>query len=149
MVGSRRSSRSRSRSSGRKKVVWDERNLTENAEYHRLHPVTMHIDEPKTPYHYMNELPQLAPEEDEMWDPSINAYVKEIKDRITGEKIVASAPVDAKTGLPRLNPKTFSDAHSDEKAKKDFVKIRKAVYADEGAKFRAMLSKKDDDEDED
>ena len=39
----------------RKKVVWDEGNLTENEEYRRLHPVTMRIDEPKTPYVEMTE----------------------------------------------------------------------------------------------
>ena len=31
-------------------VVWDTKNLEENAEYLRLHPPTMKIEEPKTPY---------------------------------------------------------------------------------------------------
>ena len=31
-------------------VVWDIKNLEENAEYLRLHPPTMRIEEPKTPY---------------------------------------------------------------------------------------------------
>ena len=31
-------------------VVWDTKNLEENAEYLRLHPRTMRIEEPKTPY---------------------------------------------------------------------------------------------------
>ena len=31
-------------------VVWDTKNLEENAEYLRLHPPTMRIEEPKTPY---------------------------------------------------------------------------------------------------
>ena len=31
-------------------VVWDTKNLEENAEYLRLNPPTMRIEEPKTPY---------------------------------------------------------------------------------------------------
>lgn len=34
----------------RKRIVWDEVNLESNAEYHRLFPPTMRIDEPKTPF---------------------------------------------------------------------------------------------------
>lgn len=147
MGGCRRSSSARSHSGGKKRVVWDERNLNENAEYHRLHPVTMHIDEPKTPYHYMDDAP-LENDEEEMWDPQINAYVREVKDRITGERTGPVAPFNAKTGCPQLAPGTINGELSAEKAKTDFVKVRKAVYADEGAKFREMLKRKENDEDD-
>jgi hypothetical protein len=38
--------------SARRGIQWDENNLDANAEWHRENPVTMHIDEPKTPYNY-------------------------------------------------------------------------------------------------
>lgn len=136
----------------RKKVEWDENNLEENAEYQRLHPVTMHIDEPKTPFaHIDDDVARAMDEEDEEhWDPEVNAYVKQLKEKISGTRDGPVAPIDAK-GRPRLALGTVTGELTEEKAKKDFTKMRKAVYADEGAKFRAMLAKAnaEDEEDED
>eukprot|EP00796_Vickermania_ingenoplastis_P000905 gene905-532_t len=135
----------------KKKVEWDEQNLEKNAEYQRLHPVTMHIDEPKTPYaHIDDDVARAMDEEDEEhWDPKVNAYVKQIKERITGARDGPVAPIDAKTGRPQLAVGTVTGELLEEKAKKDFSNMRKAVYADEGAKFRAMLAKANAEVDED
>lgn len=135
---------------GRKKVVWDEGNLHENAEYQRLHPVTMHIDEPKTPYaHIDEEMARAMDEEDEEhWDPKVNEYVKNLKQKITGTRDGPVAPIDKKTGRPQLALGTVTGELTEKKAKADFTKMRRAVYADEGKNFRAMLAKKDDDDDD-
>ncbi len=92
----------------RKKVVWDEHNLNANEEYRRLHPVTMRIDEPKTPYVEMTEeekrlfdeeeererLAELqasrkvmegaqeakgGPDEEDSWDPDVNSVARQAK----------------------------------------------------------------------
>jgi len=39
------------RRNSRRAVIFDEDNLRQNKEWHDAHPVTKHIDEPKTPYH--------------------------------------------------------------------------------------------------
>lgn len=137
-------------SSDRKKVEWDERNLAANAEYQRLHPVTMHIDEPKTPYVHMTDEEVQAMERD-TWDPEANRVAHEVKERILNEqsgRVVA--PV--KNGRPQLAAGTASGELAEELHNKQFRKFRSQVYADEGAKFKAMLAKKqageEDGEDE-
>lgn len=140
-----------SRNPERKKVEWDEKNLEENAEYQRLHPVTMHIDEPKTPYaHIDDDVAKAMDEEDEEhWDPEVNEYVRQLKEKISGTRDGPVAPVDPKTGRPQLALGTVTGELAEKKSKTDFTKMRKAVYADEGAKFRAMLAKAQEEEEED
>ncbi|CAD2213434.1 hypothetical protein AGDE_01722 [Angomonas deanei] len=132
----------------KRQVVWDEQNLSENAEYQRTHPVTMHIDEPKTPYVHLDD--DVEDDEDEhgkKWDPTINAYVKEAKERVLSEKTGPAAPV--KGGRPMLAPGTTDGRLGQEQHDRQFKSLRKAVYADEGAKFKALLAQNSDNDDED
>ncbi|KAG5490540.1 hypothetical protein JKF63_00660 [Porcisia hertigi] len=132
-----------------KHVAWDEQNLEANAEYQRQHPVTIHITEPKTPYPYADgdDL-----EEEEVaslkWDPAVNAKVKEIKERVTGDfSDRPKAPV-TKAGRPMLAEGTVTGELARQQHQRDFQKMRKAVYADEGAMFKKALAHEGEYEDE-
>lgn len=140
----------------RKRVVWDEGNLANNEEYRKLHPVTMKIDEPKTPYH-----PSVAIEEEGTfdeehiekgtWDPEVNAIARKVK---------LEAPLE-RTELPAAQPSAKAakkgvslslapvipeqaEHHDKQQHEAQFKSMRKAVYADEGKQFRALLAKSDE-----
>lgn len=134
-----------------KHVEWDEQNLSANAEYQRQHPVTMHITEPKTPYSYVDGEDVEDMEESEVaqkWDPAVNAKVKELKEKIASDmEDRPKAPV-TKGGRPMLHAGTATGELAEEQHKKEFQKMRKAVYADEGAMFKKALTHHDE-EDED
>ncbi|KPI84675.1 hypothetical protein ABL78_6269 [Leptomonas seymouri] len=135
-----------------KHVEWDERNLSANAEYQRQHPVTMHITEPKTPYSYIDG--EDIDDEDEgevaeKWDPHVNAKVKELKEQIAADKSdLPKAPI-SKTGRPMLHAGTATGELMEENYKREFKKMRKAVYADEGAMFKKAMKEHHEGEDED
>ncbi|ESL10376.1 hypothetical protein TRSC58_01893 [Trypanosoma rangeli SC58] len=139
---------------GRKRVIWDENNLDRNEEYRRLHPVTMRITEPKTPYEYArmeegsfcDELDltegdgKLEEGTSSTWDPKVNALAREVKEECvqSGARIVA--PVSS-SGRPMLSPGVTTGKLLEKELDEKFRKMRKAVYADEGAKFKAQLAK--------
>jgi hypothetical protein len=152
----------------RRSVQWDENNLSANEEYRKLHPVTMKIDEPKTPY-----VPGVDEEEDKeypdecesspgTWDPNVNALVRQVKATIPlvglkpieQEKVpdVAEAECGKKKKRPVLpsvdvNEKAIELREAAQK-EVEFRTMRKAVYADEGAKFKALLGTTVDDDDD-
>ncbi|CCW59541.1 unnamed protein product [Phytomonas sp. EM1] len=143
-------------SRAKRHVEWDEANLIANAEYHRLHPVTKPIDEPKTPYVYGDDGGMDTDEDerkeaphDDSWDPSTNLFVRKLKEKIqdsTDGKPVA--PISS-SGRPMLLPGTATGELEKKKHEHEFKMMRRAVYADEGIKFREMLARKHDDDDED
>lgn len=141
-----------SNTEGSRRVVWDEDNLEKNAEYQRQHPVTMHIDEPKTPYVHIEDEDAEAQDRGEelSWDPKANAVARQVKEKVASEGPSGPAAPVSKSGRPMLHPETATGELEAKQQERQFREMRKAVYADEGANFRALLAKRhDDDEDED
>ncbi|KPA80275.1 hypothetical protein ABB37_04571 [Leptomonas pyrrhocoris] len=139
--------------SGSKHVEWDEQNLTANAEYQRQHPVTLHITEPKTPYSYVDgedmEEDEERSEIAQKWDPAVNAKVKEMREQIESDMSERPKAPLSKSGRPMLHPGTATGELMAEQHKREFSKMRKAVYADEGAMFKKALEQRDDDDEDD
>ncbi|GET90273.1 hypothetical protein, conserved [Leishmania tarentolae] len=132
-----------------KHVEWDEKNLEANAEYQRQHPVTMHITEPKTPYSYADGDDLEAEEEASLkWDPTVNAKVKEIKEQIAGDFSDRPVAPISKSGRPMLAEGTITGELAHQQHQKEFCKMRKAVYADEGAMFKKVLTEECTEDDE-
>lgn len=150
----------------RKKVVWDEGNLTQNEEYRRLHPVTMKIDEPKTPYCFNSALEEdentfereLAAERETTWDITANELARRAKHvlpaviaEVVATETVPEVSIQGSSKRPRPAIAVVSEEHIKEveqsRQETEFRSLRKVVYADEGAKFKLMLNKKDEDED--
>lgn len=131
-----------------KHVEWDEQNLEANAEYQRQHPVTMHITEPKTPYSYEDGDDIEAEEEAaSKWDPAVNAKVKEIKEKVVGDFSDRPVAPTSTAGRPMLAAGTATGELATEQRRKEFRKMRKAVYADEGAMFRQALAHEEEGDD--
>eukprot|EP00758_Cryptobia_borreli_P004624 Tbor_TRINITY_DN4490_c0_g2::TRINITY_DN4490_c0_g2_i1::g.8024::m.8024/K16833/PPP1R2, IPP2; protein phosphatase inhibitor 2 len=154
-------------------VVWDEENLEKNAEYHRENPVTKPIDEPKTPFEPSRQLDEegdFIDSDDEAYKKIVSGTPEELWDKKTMDfvrRARASVPVSvdekeqkvstethARGKRVRLTidtePTTDMKVNKDESlAKKEFNHMRKAVYADEGAKFRALRAKLQSEEKED
>ncbi|KAK7197653.1 Protein phosphatase inhibitor 2 (IPP-2) [Novymonas esmeraldas] len=134
-----------------KHVEWDEQNLEDNAEYQRQHPVTMHITEPKTPFVHVDGDDIAAEEAEEAsrtWDLAVNAKVKEMKEHVVGDfSDRPQAPV-SKAGRPMLAEGTLTGELAQQQHRKEFRKMRKAVYADEGAMFKKALSHAGEEEEE-
>jgi hypothetical protein len=152
--------------SARRGIQWDETNLHENAEWLKAHPVTKHIDEPKTPYaeddgNYPDEDDDDDATADTSWaDAPYNALAAKARletpavDTPTTvkmhrtEEIDASAPTAARKArglsIPLVvphPPAPAEEAEPDEDKQQheaEFRSMRKAVYADEGKKFLAM-----------
>lgn len=129
-----------------KRVEWDEENLEANAEYQRLHPVTLHITEPKTPYVHVDDDVEEAEPGEGSWDPTVNSNVRKMKeDVITDTSDRPKAPI-GKNGRPMLAAGTADGTLEAEQRNRDFKKMRKAVYADEGAVFKKALQQNMEDE---
>lgn len=127
-----------------RRVEWDEKNLAANEEWQKAHPVTMHIDEPKTPYvHIDDETAAAMDAETGTWDPKVNANVKDMAERIYNSFNVptSTAPVSA-SGRPMLSEHVVSGKASEECREQQFKALRKALYADEGNRFKELLGKK-------
>lgn len=148
--------------STRKRVLWDEQNLNANEEYRRLHPVTMRIDEPKTPYCAGSSLPEEGEDEQfdhvtqkiESWEPEVNDVARKAKLEAPLVRTLPPATDDGVVEPKKNRPSvkiavSVSEEESMENEKKQheaqFKHMRKAVYADEGAKFKLLLSKSSDD----
>ncbi|KAH9598903.1 Protein phosphatase inhibitor 2 (IPP-2) [Trypanosoma melophagium] len=145
----------------RKRVLWDERNLEANEEYRRQHPVTMHISEPKTPYvhaafdeegNFVDGSRVAEAEEGERqsstWDPKINALARQMKEGLSKQVEGPLAPVTP-SGRPMLSPGVTNGDVLAKRHAMEFKTMRRAVYADEGATFKALLARKYDDDDDD
>eukprot|EP00656_Telonema_subtile_P027672 TRINITY_DN29801_c0_g1_i1.p1 TRINITY_DN29801_c0_g1~~TRINITY_DN29801_c0_g1_i1.p1 ORF type:complete len:166 (+),score=48.06 TRINITY_DN29801_c0_g1_i1:164-661(+) len=160
-------------SSTDKRVVWDESNLNDNAEWQAANPVTMKIDEPKTPYEpdrAMDEEGNFVDSDDEHHKSKVNPgsstaaenpewdeNTRDFARRARAEAPVVHTPTyDAnqgatdfkKGGLSLDTSAPANDSHAEEQHKAEFQHMRKAVYADEGAKFKAMLANAKNLEDE-
>ncbi|KEG15246.1 hypothetical protein DQ04_00131050 [Trypanosoma grayi] len=138
----------------RKRVLWDEENLEENEEYRRLHPVTMRITEPKTPYAYeefdeegnfIDGSKEANAETGTTWDPKVNALVRHMKEELARESEGPVAPVSS-TGRPMLSVGVTDGELLEKRHSEEFKTMRRAVYADEGANFKALLAHKCDDD---
>jgi len=156
----------------RARVVWDEKNLKENAEWQAAHPVTMKIDEPKTPYNHDDG--EYSEEDDEGgigepkhvgdsrsgWaDAAYNHLATRARHEASGAlrgpstdvAVPAAAATDdapprkrAGVALPALATAPVDEAaaeRAEREREHEFRHMRKAVYADEGAKFKALLAK--------
>ncbi|ORC90070.1 uncharacterized protein TM35_000091200 [Trypanosoma theileri] len=142
----------------RKRVLWDESNLEANEEYRRQHPVTMHISEPKTPYVYTEfdeegnfddgSKGEEVEAKNSTWDPQINALARQMKEGLSKEVEGPVAPVSS-SGRPMLSPDVTNGDMLAKRHATEFKTMRKAVYADEGATFKKLLARKDEDDDED
>jgi hypothetical protein len=158
-------------SSTDKRVVWDETNLNENAEWQASHPVTMKIDEPKTPYepdramdeegnfvdsddeHHKHRVNPSSAAEDPEWDEQTRDFARRAKAEApvvhTPTYDANQAPASFKKGGLSLDTSApANNSHAEEQHKAEFQHMRKAVYADEGAKFKAMLAQSKNLEDE-
>lgn len=151
-----------------KHVVWDEDNLVHNAEWQAANPVTMKIDEPKTPYepdramteegdfvdsddeHHKRRVNPHSHHEVDPNDPEWDEKTRDFARRARAEAPVVHTPTtdhghDAASikggGLSLDVHHTGSHSHAEEQHRAEFEHMRKAVYADEGAKFKAMLAK--------
>eukprot|EP01059_Diplonema_ambulator_P001486 TRINITY_DN1125_c0_g1_i2.p2 TRINITY_DN1125_c0_g1~~TRINITY_DN1125_c0_g1_i2.p2 ORF type:complete len:158 (+),score=73.34 TRINITY_DN1125_c0_g1_i2:1219-1692(+) len=128
-------------------MKWDEKNLKENADYMEANPKTK-IEEPDTPFvkYDMENDEELADDErkevelegDDTQDPGQRMNARMV--------ILESKLKDVVEHPDSTSPHGTPEAHD-----KDFKLKRKAVYADEGAKFKDLLKRgacDDDDEDE-
>ena len=157
----------------RRAVVWDEQNLHDNEEYHKLHPVTKPIDEPKTPYEpnrAMNEEGEFIDEDGEVldpsesenssWDSKINAVAHDAKLHACCSPVLPPPPADAppvegppskrpraKISIQSHVPEEIVKAANEKRHNVEFKQMRKVVYADEGNKFKQMLQRGSEDED--
>jgi hypothetical protein len=155
-------------STERKRVVWDESNLTDNEEYRKLHPVTMKIDEPKTPFHhdegqYVDDdtAEEGAEEARGTWDPKVNDLARRVKQEtplVREEVHHATTPPQGAIAKGAKRPSLVVQSEPDALAgsqrlderqhEAEFRAMRKAVYADEGAKFKQLLHSTVDDDDD-
>lgn len=174
-----------------KHVVWDESNLQENKQYFEAHPVTRHIDEPKTPYepekamdeegnfvnsedeaHKVEKNPRqydyqgnviTSVSEDVSWDEETKSFARRARAAapvVSGSSNVLSfdttnnhandkdsSPDQSEFKKRRiqqslaLSPPSEAERVAKEEAQHhaEFEHMRKAVYADEGAKFKEQL----------
>nr|CCC89907.1 unnamed protein product [Trypanosoma congolense IL3000] len=142
----------------RKRVMWDEKNLEDNEEYRRAHPVTMHITEPKTPFEYGREYEEDF--EDAMdrnsdvdtsastsWDPEVNKLARQVREEFRKEAAEVIAPVSS-TGRPMLSLEVVTGEALEKQREAEFKIMRKAVYADEGRRVKALLGKCNFDDEE-
>jgi hypothetical protein len=157
--------------SARRGIQWDEGNLDENAAWHAANPVTMHIDEPKTPYcHDDGEYPvDSDDDQDGTWtDATYNHLAAKSRHEapVVGaapkanrsEEDTAAPEAGGKKPRPKLAlpaPDAATEPSAEATAEEEeavFKHMRKAVYADEGKKFlamRAALAQQQDDDDDD
>eukprot|EP01064_Diplonema_japonicum_P010148 TRINITY_DN17497_c0_g1_i1.p2 TRINITY_DN17497_c0_g1~~TRINITY_DN17497_c0_g1_i1.p2 ORF type:complete len:166 (+),score=50.26 TRINITY_DN17497_c0_g1_i1:1408-1905(+) len=133
----------------KRKMKWDEKNLKDNADYMEANP-KMKIDEPDTPFvdYRIEDDEELA--EDEKREIEQEGDEQDPEQRMNARLVILETKLqsvatqnDGESTPPR---KTSQEEHDAE-----FKLKRKAVYADEGVKFRDLLKRgmADEDEDED
>ena len=132
-------------------VVWDTKNLEENAEYLRLHPPTMRIEEPKTPYDpyeqgddlYLEKVRQMfnvKATEDVLNDVS-NELFKHFDDKGEIKKDNEMVEIEVYED-GKLVKKKVSKNHRDNI---EFLKKRRVAYGNEYTNAKKLV----DDENED
>jgi hypothetical protein len=150
------------RRGSRKSIVWDEGNLSSNAEWHKANPVTMHIDEPKTEFVH-DDGAGFGSDSDEEKEEKEDGWAEAEYNKVGGRSLVskpvaaaAAAPPPGDGSLSLTSPNAASEEQQQEaEHAEEFKHMRKAVYADEGKKFIAMreamkrqAEEEDDDDDE-
>ena len=137
----------------RKSVNWDIKNLEENELQNKLHPVTMKITEPKTPYapyeegddeyfNKLNEVNKTKPTEDVL--AQVINTLEKIPEKKDGEEYMEIEVIEKDGSVTKKLVK------KDTQENKEFQKKKKMAYHNEFAKAKAfMMSHKDEDNDED
>lgn len=139
-------------------IRWDEGNLAANEQWHKEHPVTMRIDEPKTPFVAPEDVPGDDAEFDEdcdesTWQDAPYNHVAASAMQIASSKVLQEEQ-EAHSTIDKAQPTSSSrrtlsvsttEAPTDEeieiaRKEKEFALARKAVYADEGRKYLALKS---------
>ena len=126
-------------------VVWDTKNLEENAEYLRQHPPTMRIEEPKTPYDpyeqgddlYLEKVRQMfnvKPTEDVLNDVSkeLMKHFDENGERKNGEEIVEIEVYED----GKVVKKKVTKNHRDNI---EFLKKRRVAYGNEYTNAKKVI----------
>eukprot|EP01062_Namystynia_karyoxenos_P069330 TRINITY_DN64842_c0_g1_i1.p2 TRINITY_DN64842_c0_g1~~TRINITY_DN64842_c0_g1_i1.p2 ORF type:complete len:240 (+),score=82.58 TRINITY_DN64842_c0_g1_i1:92-721(+) len=147
---------------------WDEKNLAENAEYMAANP-KMKIDEPPTPYHRYQEEADADLQENLRRQDSVEAEGDPSAADVTSRVQMAAAVLGGEGRRPAAaasSPRSISsgsnpvpsdqrssgDSPRDPRKHEEFIQKRRAVYAAEGASFKALLRQGmpvDDDDDDD
>ena len=137
----------------RKCVNWDIKNLEENELQNKLHPVTMKITEPKTPYtpyeegddeyfNKLNEVNKTKPTEDVL--AQVINTLEKIPEKKNDEEEYMEIEVIEKDGT-----KTKKLVKRENKENKEFQAKKKKAYHNEFAIAKEfMLKHKDEDNDE-
>ena len=132
-------------------VVWDTKNLEENAEYLRLHPPTMRIEEPKTPYDpyeqgddlYLEKVRQMfnvKPTEDVLNDVSkeLMKHFDENGERKNGEEIVEIEVYED----GKVVKKKVTKNHRDNI---EFLKKRRVAYGNEYTNAKKLVENEEEE----
>ena len=137
----------------RKSVNWDVKNLEDNELQSKLHPVTMKITEPKTPYtpyeegddeyfNKLNEVNKTKPTEDVL--AQVINTLEKIPEKKNDEEEYMEIEVIEKDGT-----KTKKLVKRENKENKEFQAKKKKAYHNEFAIAKEfMLKHKDEDNDE-
>jgi len=135
----------------KKSVNWDWKNLEENDIQRKLHPVTMKIDEPKTPYtpyeegdddyfNKLNEVNKTKPTEDIL--AQVNNILEKMPEKKDEEADLIEIEVVEKDGtvVKRL-------VKNENKEDKEFQEKKKRAYHNEFAKAKEFMMKHKDEDD--
>jgi len=135
----------------KKSVNWDWKNLEENDIQRKLHPVTMKIDEPKTPYtpyeegddeyfNKLNEVNKTKPTEDIL--AQVNNILEKMPEKKDDEDELIEIEVVEKDGtvVKKL-------VKNDNKEDKEFQEKKKRAYHNEFAKAKEFMMKHKDEDD--
>jgi hypothetical protein len=135
----------------KKSVNWDWKNLEENDIQRKLHPVTMKIDEPKTPYtpyeegdddyfNKLNEVNKTKPTEDIL--AQVNNILEKMPEKKDEEADLIEIEVVEKDGtvVKKL-------VRNENKVDKEFQEKKKKAYHNEFAKAKEFMLKHKDEDD--
>ena len=133
----------------KKSVVWDTKTLQEQEIERKLHPVTMKIDEPKTPYNeyqgddeYLKKITKIN--HINYSDDLMNKVIDKINEKkLDDQNEYLEVEVIEKDG--KVNKKLVKNQHVNNQ---EFLKKRHIAYANEFTEAKKMFNKDElDDED--
>ena len=135
----------------KKSVNWDWKNLEENDIQRKLHPVTMKIDEPKTPYtpyeegdddyfNKLNEVNKTKPTED------ILAQVNNILEKMPEKKDDVADLIEIEV-VEKDGTVVKKLVRNENKEDKEFQEKKKKAYHNEFAKAKEFMLKHKDEDD--